>query len=310
MLSAFFAKPLVRILGSYLLVLCLGVGLGVYGHSWWTTPKTVTEIRHDVTYVSVPGKDTITYQDVTKTVVDKTEVAKLLAEQTTLKNTVAVLTETIANFTPTVTAGPTVFVDKPGASEAHFKDWRLTFDAVEKQPTVYSLNQKFEALSTIGKDAAGKPAVSVKLFEIGPGETRTVLTDTKTTAVIAVPSVKHWFISPSVQAGFGYTHGLIGTTTKVGLTTVTTPAKNVAGGVVGLQWLKRGSTKAAEDLSFSLLTPAVFISSGILEPALLPVSVNLGRIPHQPFSDLWVSPLVGFNKAGTSRVGIVITATF
>jgi hypothetical protein len=193
----------------------------------------------------------------------------------------------------------TVFVTTPGAPEAHFKDWRLTFDATASQ-TTYQLDQKFEAIAAIGKDKDGKPVVKTRLFEIGPGETRTEMSDASTIVVSATPNPKKWRLSGSIQAGFGGSYD-------------TGAKKGVSGGVVGLQWLKRGTSKAAEDNTLSLLTPVAFISPGVIEPGLLPASINLGRIPKQPFKDLWASPLIAFGKApnvSPTRFGFVLTATF
>ena len=310
-LTAFFDKPWTKIILSYLVVLCIGIGVGVYGHiRWQTPPAAVVRTVVDTKYVDVPV-DKIVYRDVVKYVQDKAEVTKLLKQTAAQKDQIATLTETIANFKPTVIAGPTTFVNVPGAPEAHFKDWRLTFDAVGPK-TTYSLDQKFEALAAIGKDSSGKPTVTTKLFEIGPGETRTPLTGASTTVVTAIPNPRKWRLTGSIQAGFGYTMSTTSVTTTAN-NVQTTKFPTVAGGIIGLQWLKRGTSKAAEDSTISLLTPVAFISSGVIEPGLLPVSANLGRIPHQPFKDLWVSPLVAFGNAPKitpTRFGVVLTATF
>lgn len=300
-LTAFFEKPWTKIISSYLLVLALGVGLGVWGTlRWQTPPAPVVRVVENIKYVDVPVEK-IVYKDVVKYVVDQAEVKKLLAEQAAAKNEIKTLTETIARLktVTTTTETKTVFVEVPGAPEAHFKDWRLTFDATPAQ-TTYQLDQKFEALAAIGKDKTGKPVVSTKLFEIGPGEKRTELTEARTTVVTAVPNPKRWFFNPSIQAGFGFTYDVDAGT-------------GVAGGVAGVQWLRRGTSKAAEDGSWSLLTPVVFISATTAEVGLLPVSLNLGKIPKQPFKDLWISPVLVFGKApnvSPTRFGVMFTATF
>ena len=301
MLTSFFSRPLVRIVGSYLIVLCIGAGLGVYGHiRWQTPPEGVVRVVENIKYVDVPV-DKIVVKNIPVFIRDQVEVKKLLTEAAAAKNEIRTLTETIAILRTTTVAPPetrTVFVETPGAPEAHFKDWRLTFDATPAQ-TVYQLNQRFESIAAIGRDRAGKPVVQTKLFEIGPGELRTPLTEASTIVVSATPNPRRWFLNGAVQAGLGYTRDIAAGT-------------NSSGGVVGLQWVKRGTSKAAEDGSFSLLTPVAFISSGILEFGVLPGSVNLGRIPKQPFKDLWVSPLLTFGKAQTAptRFGFVFTATF
>jgi hypothetical protein len=232
-------------------------------------------------YVEVPV-DKIVERTVPVYIRDQKEVKKLVTEARAREERITQLTETIARLQTTTVAPPeikTVFVETPGAPEAHFKDWRLTFDAT-KTGTTYSLDQKFESIAAIGKDKSGKPVVSTKLFEIGPGETRTQLTEASTVVVTAVPNPKRWFVNGAVQAGFGFASD--------------TSGKGVSGGIVGLQWLKRGYSKAAEDGIWSVATPAAFITSGGVEPALLPISVNLGRIPKQPFKDLWLSPAIVF----------------
>jgi hypothetical protein len=54
------------------------------------------------------------------------------------------------------------------------------------------------------------------------------------------------------------------------------------------------------------------VSADVKEPGLLPFSFNLGRIPHQPLTNLWVSPYLGVDVFGRSlsRVGVVFSATF
>jgi hypothetical protein len=298
-LTQFFEKPWTKIISSYLLVLALGVGLGVWGTlRWQKPPDPVVRTVVDTKYVEVP-KEKIVYKDVVKYVKDTVEVKKLTDEIRAQKGQIASLTETIASYKPVTVAGPTEFVQVPGAPEAHFKDWRLTFDAVGPK-TTYALDQKFESLVAVGKDKSGAPQVTTKIFEVGPGETRTELTDKSVTHVVAVPNTKGWYFGGSIQAGFSYSYD-------------TGKKAPVAGGVVGLKWLQRGYSKAAEDGIWSVLTPAAFITSDGLEPAVLPVSVNLGRIPKQPFKDLWVSPVLAFGKApniSPTRLGFSLTATF
>lgn len=312
-LTAFFDKPWTKIILSYLVVLCIGMGIGVWGHiRWQTPPAPEVRIVENVKYVDVPVEKVV-YKDVVKYVTDQTEVKKLLAEQASAKNEIKTLTETIARLktVTTTTETKTVFVEVPGAPEAHFKDWRLTFDATPAQ-TTYQLDQKFEALAAIGKDKTGKPVVSTKLFEIGPGEKRTELTEARTTVVTAVPNPKRWFFGFNISAGFGGTISTTSETTHAN-NAVTTTFPTVAGGVVGVRWVTRGTSKAAEDGSWSLLTPVAFISTDGAEFGVLPVSVNLGKIPKQPFKDLWASPIVVFGKApntSPTRVGFVFTATF
>lgn len=301
--TTFLAKPWAKPFISHSLVLVLGIGLGVWGvHRWQTPTPAKVEIREVPKYVEVP-KDKIVTKEVIKYVKDVVEVTKLMNEAKVKDNRITSLTETVAQLRVIADQGPrTEFVNVlvPGKAEAHFKDWRLTFDAIEGAPTKYSLNQKFESLVAVGKDKEGNPFVSSKLFEVGPNETRTELTGATVTHVQAVPSLKGWYFRGAVQAGFVYSYD--------------TSAKTaVAGGVVGLKWMHRGYSKAAEDGIWSVAIPAAFISSTGVEPAIIPVSVNLGRIPKQPFRDLWLAPIVVFGKApnvSPTRIGFSLTATF
>ena len=292
-LSSFYSKPIVKIILSYLVVLCIGAGLGAWGYARWQIPPTpVIRTVTNTQYVQVPGP--VTYKNVPVAIKDQADAKILLAQAAADKATISTMAETIAELRRVTVAPPetkTVYVTTPGAPEAHFSDGRLTFDAVGPK-TQYALDQKFQSQIAIGKDRNGRPVVYSKLFEIWPGETRTELTNTKVVVVSTSPTSKSWFFSPSIQAGFGYDVTL---STRAG----------TSGGLVGVQWLKRGYTKAAEDSVWSVATPVVFIAAKSVKVGILPVSVNLGRVPHQPFRDLWVSPLVTLHSAG-----IVVTATF
>ena len=292
-LSSFYNKPIVHIFMSYLVVLCMGAGLGAWGYARWQTPPTpIVRTVTNTQYIQVPGP--VTYKNVPVIVQDQTNAKILLAQAATDKATISSLTETIAELKNVTVAPPetkTVYVTTPGAPEAHFTDGRLTFDAVGPK-TQYALSQKMESQVAAGKDRNGQQVVYSKLFEIWPGETRTELTNYKVVVVSTSPTAKSWFLDPSVQAGFGYD---VTFATRTG----------TSGGLVGLQWFKRGYTKAAEDSVFSLITPVVFIAAKTVKLGVLPVSVNLGRLPHQPFKNLWLSPLVTLHSGG-----IAITATF
>lgn len=221
---------------------------------------------------------------------DKAAIESLLAENQRLSSKVVELTQTIADVS-SHGEGP-VEVPTPAPISVHFKDWRLDFTS-DGQKAQYSLSQKFEILSTSGRDKEGKTISLVKLFELGPNGERVPANNLKTTAIIADQTTPHLLISPSVQAGF-----MISLTDK--------------GGIVGLQWLKRGRTPAAEDSTISFATPVVFLTKTVKEAGLLPISINLGQLPHNPLKDVWISPYVGFSLTSTTpkRVGLAITATF
>ena len=277
---------------EYVLIAALAFGLVAGGSAldrWWQRPAVVVTHPDATTTVATVNAPTLKPSVVTPYVIDKPQVTKLMAELAASKAQITSLTETIATLT-SQGSGTIVYVDRPvpGSTqvvhEMTFTDGRLTFHGLDDK-AIYSLHQQFEALAAVGRDASGHPTAAVRLFEVGPGEMRTQLTDAKTVLVAASPTSARWFLSPSLQAGVGYT---------------TTP-----GAVVGVQWLKHGSSRAAEDGMWAVATPVVFLNATTRDVGLLPVSVNVGYLKFSPFRDLWVSPLVT-----RSRVGVTLTATF
>lgn len=214
-------------------------------------------------------------------------IGQLLADNTKLKSTVDGLTSTLATIT---SSGG----DKPNGGEGvitptplkvgsfTFKDYQL--DATYKSDGssfTYGLTQGFRIVTTTGKTPAGSRVSLVELFHSTPeGPVRV---PSETVEINAPDNPIHWIVSSRIQGGLGY-----GTSGKEGF--------------VALQWLKFGSTPAAEDVRFSLLSPAVG-NNGL---TLLPFSYNLGRIKHNPFTNLWVSPTVSLDKT----VGVAISSTF
>lgn len=288
-------------------MLVLAACLGAFVYAKISGPRvTIVErpgaVQEKIVYVDKP---VLTEKIVTKYVTDRVEVQKVMMENAYLENQVATLNETITRLKSTG-SGQIVYVDRPvpgetrTVREGNFKDWRLNFTFAEDKAN-YTLDQQFETITVLGKDKQGKPFATTKVLEVGPGETRTPLTNVKATTVQAnvKDAGKRWLFSASLQAGFAGTVQPSATTSK-----------NAAGGVVGVKWLTRGYTKAAEDGVFSLLTPVVFLTKDVQEVGVLPISFNLGRVPKQPFRDLWVAPLVTFTGSGTGRVGFSILATF
>lgn len=110
----------------------------------------------------------------------------------------------------------------------------------------------------------------------------------------------HWLVGLNVQGG------------------VTATTGHATGYLAGVQWLKRGTSNTPGAVKLALLSPVFFAAPNVKEVGLLPVSVNVGAVvPHQPFTNLWVSPYVsldwaslGPNGASLKRVGIALTATF
>lgn len=281
-------------------VVCLAVGAvgGALAYRALTTPKTVTvQLPGNTTTVTV-DRPILQTRDVIKVVHDDAESARLMAEVTALKQRITAMIINTAKNTPTG-EGKVVYVDRPvpGATlkEAHFRDFRLAFDAVGDKAT-YALSQSFESVTAFGKDKLGQPTATTRLFEIGPGEVRTQLSDAKTVVVAATPDAPRWHLRASVTAGFGYAGGLNGLN---------------PGGVVGLRWLAHGTTAAAEDTRWAVATPVLWLDSKVQQVGILPVSVNL-KFSGNPFRDLWLSPFIGLQPQplGVGKVGFVIHATF
>ena len=267
-----------------------------------TTERTIT--------VEVPVKE-IEYRDVEKYIVDDANAKRLLAENARLKVQVSMLSETLANYTAHgigpvrevfTSTLPPVLQPSTATTVTEFKDWRLHFvhDGAEAR---YTLTQSFEVLQTLGRNAQGTPVSLVKLFEIGPEGQRLPITDTKTVTVVPMRDVPSWRMSPRIQAGVAYAQA----SQNASLDKTWKP-----GGVIGVQWLKRGTSSAAEDNTLAALTPAVFITDEVREFGILPVSYNLGKVPFMPVKDAWISPYVGIDvsKKTTGNIGIAVTATF
>jgi hypothetical protein len=236
---------------------------------------------------------------------DKAIIDQLLAENKQLKVLVTSLTSSVATYQAhgggavepqPIPESSTVAAVEP--QPLHFKDFRLDFRSDGRQAS-YDLTQKFEILTTTGRKPDGNGFSDVKLYEIGKDGERLPVTDTQTTAVFAAPNAPRWFVSPAIHAGLAVGHP----------DTVT----DQAGVIVGVQWLKRGSTKAAGDTKLALLTPVVFLSNNTKEIGILPVSWNIGQLKHSPFQNLWVSPYLGTDtvtQPKLTRIGFALTATF
>jgi hypothetical protein len=282
---------------------CLAAGavVGILAYRHITTPRvTIIEQPGPVRTVLV-DRPTLETRDVVRYVTDRAEVARLMTDLAAAHQQITFATETIAVLNGKG-AGTVTYVNRavPGpervALEAHFRDWRLTFDSYGKQGA-YTLSQRFEALTAVGRTRAGQPTATTRLFEVGPGETRTPLTITQQTVVAATPDAPRWHLRAAVTAGAGYAGTLAGWR---------------PGGVVGLRWLSYGTSKAAEDERWSIATPALWLDGAGAQVGMLPISVNLGQIQHQPFRDLWVGPFIGVRPVplGVGKVGIVLHATF
>lgn len=272
------------------------VGAGLMWLMWPSTPPPkIVYTPGNTTTIEVP-KEVLTTKEVVKYVVDKTEVAKLMAENEVLRNKVTSLSETIANHQSTGT-GPVVPVPPTEPSKPvglRFADWRLNFvsDGVKAD---YTLTQKFEVLTTQGRNDLGVPINSVRLFEIGPGDRRTPITDLSTRVVQVDQARSHLFVRPILQGGVHIS-----------------PAG--WGGVIEFQWLKKGKSNFTKEITYDLLKPGISVASNkTVAPVLSPISYNLGSLPHQPFTNIWVGPVVGFKVAWpiqVDKIGLAITASF
>lgn len=299
-----FSNPLTRKALEY-----AGVALVVMLLVLWLRPAPepiITQTTPNTVTVQVPV-DRLVTKDVIKYVEDKENASRLMAENARLKIEVATLSETIAKSqvrgTGDVAEVPTESVPEilrpaePTATVTRYKDWRLDF-VHDGSTAKYELTQSFEVLSTTGHNEQNVPVTLVNLFELGPDGQRLPIPNVKTVTVAASPAKSRWRMGLTLQAGAGATFSSEGDATP--------------GGVLGVQWLKRGRSGAAEDSTLAVLSPALFLSESSKEIGILPVSVNVAqKIPV--FKDLWVSPFVGYNQASATklgRLGIVFTASF
>jgi hypothetical protein len=283
-----YSHLIVEVVG---LALAAVIGIAVYRH-FQIPPATVVQTNdHTVTeYVNVPVLNEKTITKYLPNPKDKAAIDALLAENSALKLRITSLTDTVATLqsqgSGTIVAEPT----PNGQNNYHFSDYRLDFKT-DLKTADYTLSQKFLIVTTTAKDDKGKPVTLVNVYEEGPnGERRPI--QAQTTALFANEQANRWYTKMNVQGG-----AALG-------------PQN--GALVGLQWLKRGTSQAPNDTRWAVATPVVFASQDIKEPGLLPLSFNLGTVPHQPFTNIWFSPYMGFNinERGISRFGFALTATF
>jgi hypothetical protein len=289
-----WAKPAVEIAG---LVLAVFLGIAIHRYFVPVVHTTTTQVTHDIQTVTV-DKPILTEKTLTKILSDPKDQAlikQLLAENAALKVNVTQLTQTLGTLNQSG-SGP-ILVELPPADKPndpiqyHFKDWHLDFRTDTKTAT-YELSQRFEALTTTGRNKAGLPVSTVKLYELGANQERIPVTGLQTIGIFADETTPHWLLHLNVQGGIAATRDKTGAFAP--------------GGVIVLQWLKHGRTKSAEDITFAVLSPTVFMDKNTQDIGLLPFSFNLGRIPKQPFTNLWLSPFISKSQ----RLGVTLTATF
>jgi hypothetical protein len=180
-----------------------------------------------------------------------------------------------------------------------FNDFRLNFLA-EGTEAEYTLSQKFLILNTTGRNENNVPTNLIRLFEIGPGETRTPIPVTETTTIAAAATPAHWYVKLGVQGGMGHVVG-------------TADGESSLSVFIGMPWLKRGTNRSTERTRWAIATPVVAHDYTETSFGVLPVSLNLGTIMSEkhPLTNIWVSPYIG-STSGTSinRVGGVLSVTF
>jgi hypothetical protein len=281
------------------LVLAVFIGLGIYRH--YQPTVTVTQV--------IPGKvETVTIDRpvLTDKLVykvlpdpkDKAAIAALMAENAKLKLDVTALSQTLAELKQTgggpVTTVPatTATADTPAAPVSYsYKDWHLNF-STDLKTAKYNLNQQFEVLTTTSKNKDGLQVAQTAVYELGPNGERIPATSVKTTGIFTDATTPHWMVHLNIQGGFAVTRDVAGAQSP--------------GAIVALQWLQHGRTKATEDTTYAVASPAFFFGPKVNDIGVLPFSINLGRIPHQPLTNLWFSPFIAKDK----RLGLVFTATF
>ena len=210
----------------------------------------------------------------------------------------------IGTFAPIATLtwppeGTLLEAPPPLQARVSFKDFRLNFLA-EGTEAEYTLSQKFLILNTTGRNEDNVPTNLIRLFEIGPGETRTPIPVTETTTIAAVATPAHWYTKIGLQGGMGHVMGTSG-----GESSLTA--------FFAMPWLKRGTNRSTERTRWAVATPVVAYDYTETSFGVLPVSLNLGTImsDKHPLTNIWISPYIG-TTTGTSvnRVGGLITVTF
>lgn len=212
---------------------------------------------------------------------DQKLIADLLKENAQYKLKVTELTAATGTETTTGTLEPTeptsttVTVQVPAPFD--FSDYHLDVKS-DGSKVSYTLHQQFEAIMATGRAKNGERVATVNLFELGPGSTRT-----------QIPLVIHEVATDETRPHF-----------MIGLRLHAGGAWDGKGTwLLGASWLQRGRTWDPKDSRWSFLAPAL-TGTGF---ALLPVSFNLGSLPHQPTSNIWVGPLVGVGPTGVRSIG-------
>lgn len=269
------------------------------------SPKPVVTIPlPNTTVVTTPGPITEKIiKEYIKDPADAKLIESLFKENLRLHFQVGTLTSTVAQLNSkggvgvnggTITSLPSttmvvndenLLVNALKSKEYVFKDDQLTAHYTFTPSFTYELHQKFNVATSTGIGKDGSKLSIVKLYQTTPSGQIEV--SSVTTEIQTLDNPTTWWFSPRIQGG------------------VRLSSDNSQVFLVAAQLIKRGTSRAAEDTTFAILSPGLTIGNGV-KLTLLPVSVNLGRLPHQPFTNLWVSPTLDLNK----NVGIAVTATF
>lgn len=267
--------------------------LGAYLHSRWASPKIITDVVHDTKVVTVETP-VLSDRVITKLVTDPTQqraLTALLKENHELKSKITQVTTTVASNDDTGGSGSddlvkgTITPDPVVRGAFKYDDYQLqaTYDGTAFE---YHLAQKFVLQTSTGKDPNGKVISLVKLYEETPDGLKAI--PAQTISINSDPDALRWMLSPRIQGGLSLGQD------------------GQKGGFIGFQLLKRGTSRDPKDLRWSVGTIGVVVGNGPVRPVLLPVSFNVGSIPHQPFSNMWVSPTI--DRDG--KVGLVLSVTF
>lgn len=282
-------------------VALLSLGVGAYLHHRFTPPKTITTIVHDTKQVQVEVP-VLTTKIVDRIVTDPNQQAlinKLIKENDALKLRVTQISTTTATNTSmggtdqrlpgTIIPTPssTSTGGKVGSSSYTFKDYQLnaTYTGNGKEFN-YLLSQNLIITSSTGFNKEGNKVGLVELNQVTPKGLVKIPTDT--TYVFADERAARWFVSPRIQGGLGIDQD------------------KTKSGFIGLQLLKKGTSKDPKDISFAVGTVGILLRAGVVEPVVLPFSYNVGHLPKQPFSNLWLGASIDRNK----KIGLTLTTTF
>jgi len=247
--------------------------------------KTVHDGSVQLKLVDVP---VVTEKVVTKTITDPTArlaADRLLKENEDLKKKVTQLSISLANSVTTggvELGGIVAQVPTADGTVYEYRDYQLDAKYTTKD-FGYTLTQSFIVVNTVNVDKDGNRSGLTGLFQKTPSGLVNI--PVETTNIITDSQIPHWFVSPRIQGGIGYDNG--------------------TGAIIGLQWFKRGKSKANEDIPVAILTPSIFLSKERKELDVLPISFNVGSTKHVPLTNIWVSPFLG-----KQTLGVALSATF